>query len=305
MTRGSLGRHVRLVVCASGVALALATVAERSGAAQQPARPAAPAGAVLLNARTIQPLDLTGYWVSVVTEDWRWRMITGPKGDYRGVPFNAEGRRVAEAWDLAKDNASGNQCKAYGAAGLMRLPTRVHFTWENDQTLRLDTDAGKQTRLFHMVKGSSVGGGLVAEALQDKPAMPTIQGYSIGVWELRDDGAPRGGIAIMGGKYVEPPQRMGKGSLKAVTVGMRAGYLRKNGLPYSEKAVLTEYYDRHEDFGTQWFTVTTVVDDPTYLATPFITTTSFKKEADASKWSPSACETMPPTAEREEFFFQR
>ena len=51
-------------------------------------------------------LDLSGYWVSIVDEEWRWRMMTPPKGDYSFVPLNAEGRRVADAWDPAKDEAA-------------------------------------------------------------------------------------------------------------------------------------------------------------------------------------------------------
>src|SRR5439155_16609210 len=148
--------------------------------------------------------------------------------------------------DLAKDNATGNQCKAYGAAGLMRIPTRLHITWENDSTLKIESDAGQQTRIVHLVKAPSVGGGLVGEAMHSKPAQATLQGYSTGMWALRDDGSPRGGTAVLGGTFVEPPPRVGeKGSLKVVTVGMRAGYLRKNGVPYSENTVLTEYFDRH------------------------------------------------------------
>ena len=58
------------------------------------------------------PVDLTGYWVSIVTEDWRWRMVTPPKGDYSSVPLNPEGRKVADAWDAAKDEAAGEQCKS-------------------------------------------------------------------------------------------------------------------------------------------------------------------------------------------------
>ena len=53
--------------------------------------------------RAAAPVDLTGYWVSVVTEDWRFRMVTPPKGDYASVPLNAEARRVADAWDPSKD----------------------------------------------------------------------------------------------------------------------------------------------------------------------------------------------------------
>src|SRR6185436_4773512 len=61
-------------------------------------------------ARQAAPIDLVGTWVSVVTEDWRWRMVTAPKGDVASVPVSADGRKVAQGWDLAADNTSGNQC---------------------------------------------------------------------------------------------------------------------------------------------------------------------------------------------------
>jgi hypothetical protein len=99
--------------------------------------------------RTAAPEDLTGYWVSLVTEDWRWRMVTPAKGDYDGVPINAEGRKGADAWDPAKDEAAGNQCKAYGAGAITRVPGRVHISWQDDMTLKVEMDAGTQTRLFH------------------------------------------------------------------------------------------------------------------------------------------------------------
>jgi len=68
------------------------------------------------------PIDLTGYWVSVVSEDWRYRMVTPAKGDYQGVPMTPEALKVADAWDPAADEAAGNQCKSYGAAAIMRVP---------------------------------------------------------------------------------------------------------------------------------------------------------------------------------------
>src|ERR1700685_1761199 len=72
------------------------------------------------NARTSAAIDMTGYWVALVTEDWRFRMVTPPKGNYGGVPVSGEGRRVAGEWDPAKDEAAGLQCKAYGAGGRKR-----------------------------------------------------------------------------------------------------------------------------------------------------------------------------------------
>src|SRR2546430_8596219 len=83
--------------------------------------------------------------VSIVSEDWRWRMFPN-KGDYAGVPLNPEGRRVADAWDPAKDQTAGEQCKGYGAPAIMRIPGRFHMTWQDDQTLEIEADAGTQTR---------------------------------------------------------------------------------------------------------------------------------------------------------------
>src|SRR5947209_6728606 len=223
-----------------------------------------PAGA----AKARAPIDLTGYWVSVVTEDWRFRMVTPAKGDYASVPLNPEGRKVADTWDPAKDEATGNQCKSYGAAALMRVPGRVHITWENDNTLRIDTDAGTQTRLFHFGGQAPQGG------------EPQWQGYSVAEWEIA--GGRGRGRAGQG-----PPQG---GSLKVVTTRMRPGYLRKNGVPYSGNTVLTEYYTRTiEPNGDSWLIVTTLVEDPQYLQQPFITSTHFKKQADASGWNPTPC----------------
>ncbi len=213
------------------------------------------------------PDDLTGYWVALVTEDWRYRMVTPPKGDFASVPLNAEGRRVANAWDPAKDEAAGLQCKSYGAAALMRVPTRVHITWAGDDTLKVETDAGTQTREFHFGQPQPPSG----EA--------GWQGFSVATWEVAGAGRGRG----RGG----PPSG---GSLKVVTTHMRPGYLRKNGVPYSGNAVLTEYYTRtHEDDGTSYLIITTLVDDPQYLQQTFVTSTHFKKEPDGAKWSPSPC----------------
>ena len=233
--------------------------------------------------RAAAPIDLTGNWVSIVTEDWRFRMVTPPKGDYASVPLNAAARAVADKWDPAKDEAEGNACKSYGAGNIMRVPGRLKISWDNDTTLKIETDAGQQTRLLHF------GGTPSGE--------PSWQGYSVATWEPaggaaagRGGGRGGGGAGAPGGggPGVAAPAR--GGSLKVVTTRLKEGYLRKNGVPYSENTTVTEYFDRHsETDGSEWFTVTTIVDDPKYLAGNFITSTHFKKEADASKFSPSPC----------------
>jgi hypothetical protein len=219
-------------------------------------------------AKQVAPEDLTGYWVSIVTEDWRWRMVTPAKGDYTSVPLNQAGRKAADAWDPDKDIAAGNQCKAYGAAAIMRVPGRLHVTWVDDNTLKIDTDAGTQTRTFHF------------NAKVPASEAPSWQGYSDASWDGLRPPPRRGGGAAPAG-----------GSLKVVTTHMKPGYLRKNGVPYSSDAVLTEYYDRtNEPNGDSWLIVTTIVHDPDNLNQDFVTSTHFKMEKDGSKFSPTACE---------------
>ena len=215
-------------------------------------------------------IDVTGYWVSIIDEDWRWRMVTPPKGDFASMPLNAEGRRVGNLWDPAKDVTEGNQCKAYGAAGLMRLPIRLHVLWAGDMTLQLESDAGEQRRLFHFDGPKWQGG------------EPQWQGDSVASWvrqyQSRAFAPPFGG----------PVPGKG-GTLKVVTTHMRPGYLRKNGVPYGANAVLTEYFDQIEFEDVRYLILTTTVEDPQYLAETFITSEQFKFESDGSKWKPGPC----------------
>ncbi len=227
------------------------------------------------SAKEAAPIDLTGDWVSVVAEDWRWRMVTPLKGDFASVPVNAAGRKIGDAWDPAKDETDGHACKAYGAAAIMRMPGRVRISWQDDNTLRLELDAGTQTRLFHF----------------DRPAPPprepaTWQGYSVANWERPLAGAERQGAGVF-------TRRTGTGgrALEVRTTRLRAGYLRKNGVPYSEQTEVAEYYDyRKHPNGDEWFTVTTVVRDPVYLSGPFVTSSDFKKEPDGSRRRPTPCD---------------
>ena len=209
-------------------------------------------------ARDAAPIDLTGYWVSVISEDWKLRMVTPKKGVYDTLTLNAEGRRVGDSFDPARDEAAGEQCRAYGAAAIMRMPGRLHVTWQDATVLRVETDAGTQTRLLHF-------------GAPPAAAEPSWQGQSVAVWEYGARAAKAG-------------------DLKVVTTNLRPGYLRKNGAPYSAKAVVTEYYDLNSvPNGDLWMTITTKVEDPQYFTRPYITTTDFKKLPDASGWNPTPC----------------
>ena len=206
------------------------------------------------------PVDITGYWVAVVTEDWKYRMLPANKGDYGGLPLNAAARKAAATWDPAKDLPAREDCRNFGAVNLMRQPGRLHITWPGDQTLKVESDAGSQTRLLSFTPSQSKGA--------------DWQGVSLAAWET----AP-------GGRGPVPT-----GSLKIVTTQLRPGFLRSNGAPYSATTTLTEYFDRVEfPDGNTYLVVSTTVEDPMNLTAPYLTSVHFRKQADAAGWSPTPC----------------
>jgi hypothetical protein len=228
-------------------------------------------------AKAAAPIDVTGYWVSVVNKEWRFRMVIPAKGDFfgpiGGIPINAEARRLAETWDPAKDEAAGEQCKGFGAAGLMRVPERLRIGWQDDNTLKVETDAGMQTRVLHFGTAPPRG-------------RPSWQGVSVARWL----GLPAPGTAGPGGVTTQGTRVPGYASFEVVTTNMRPGYLRRNGVPYSANASMTEYWNVfREPDGTDWLVIAATVVDPTYLQMPYETSPAFKRESDGSKWDPSPC----------------
>jgi hypothetical protein len=223
--------------------------------------------------RDAAPFDITGTWVSIVNEDWRWRMVTPPKGDTTSVqPLNAQGRAAVEAWDPSQDGS----CKAYGAPALLRMPTRLRISWDGADVLKLETDAGKQTRLLRFAPSASA-----------PTAAPSLQGDSHAEWQrsLRR-------VSGLGPPPPGPPPP--GGSLEVITTNLAPGWLRRNGVPYSERTTLTEYFDEFAaPNGAQWLVVTTIVEDPTYLTGRFVTSSHFRREPNASKWSPKPCRSDP------------
>ena len=230
----------------------------------QPARPfPGPPG----TARDSAPVDLTGNWVSVVTEDWAWRMRTPPKGDYASIPLNAAGRRAADNWT----ESQAGSCLAFGAPALLRMPTRARISWEDDRTLKLETDNGMQTRLLEFVPPAARPSGA-----------PSLQGESRAAWQIPNEVNERG-------EDVGRKAEGGWASLKVVTSNLSPAWLRPNGVPYGADAVLTEYFDWFADGDDAWFVVTAIVDDPAYLSEPFVISSNFKRETNGAKWAPKPC----------------
>lgn len=222
------------------------------GAPQEPG----PGGRLIdpTNGRASAPVDLTGYWTSVINDDYDRRMIVPPKYDYRELQLTAAGYEIADNWDPERDARDGQACRAYGVAHIMRMPVRLHIYWEDDRTLVIETDHGEQRR---QVRFDGPRWQLGDER--------TLQGDSVARWDRR--------------------------TLSVITRNMRMGYLRRNGVPYSEDTVVTEYFDRYEAPHGEMFTVTTVVEDPVFSTGRWITTSDFLKLEDGADWNPSPCES--------------
>lgn len=204
--------------------------------------------------RESAPIDLTGYWVSIVSEDWRFRMLTPPKGDHPNFLLNAAGTKLADEWDPARDEAAKDHCKAYGAPNIMRVPGRFHITWADDRTLKIETDAGMQTRLFRF--------GAPAGNLPAGP--PSRQGTSTAQWDRK--------------------------ALRVDTKNLLPGYLQANGVPFSANTSMVEYFDIiREPGGEVWLIDDSVITDPTYLVRSVKRSTHLRKQPDASGWDPQAC----------------
>ena len=239
-------------------------------------RGAGPAGAAQ-SAKVAAPVDLTGYWVSLVTEDWIERMApdsppsgTGGRGGGGGAPGGGRGRGGAPP---AASAAPADPCRAYGAGGSMRVPGRLNITWADDNTLKIEMDAGTQTRLLRFGQVPA-------------PAQRTLQGHSIATW---DTGARAGGFGGRG-RGGAAPAAPRWGQLRVVTTNMTGGYLLSSRNTYGENAVLTENFITHSDFGTQYLTVMASIEEGGGNAR--IVSSTFKKEPDGSKFRPAGCEIV-------------
>ena len=268
---GNGNGHVR-IVGALAIALCVASAGARVRAQRAGGGGAQPAP----SPRAAAPIDLTGYWVSLITDDWRWRAVTPPKGDVLYMPVTDAARKAAQEWDPAKDEAAGQACKGYGAGGIMRLPERLHVTWQDDTTLKMDIDTGTQTRTFHF--GSA-----------QPPSEASWQGFSLATWEL--PGTAGGGGAGFGRRGGGPSTGPRPGaSMRVVTTKMRPGYWQKNGIPYSANATMTEWFTTlTEPDGNSYLLVTKLLEDPQYIQGVYYRTVQFKKQKDGTGWNPTPC----------------
>ena len=250
--------------CLLGLVFVVTAEGGQRGAGAPPGPPA--------TGRAGAPVDLTGYWVSVVTEDWIERMSpdsppsgTGGRDAADRVAAGGRGRGAAPP-------AGADPCRAYGAGGSMRVPGRLNISWVDDNTLKIEMDAGTQTRTLRFGQSTP-------------PAQKSLQGHSVATWET---GARAGGFGG-GGRGGAAPAAPRWGQLKVVTTNTTGGFLLSSRNAYTENAVITEYFAPHSDFGVDYMTVVTSVEDG---GNPRIVSSTFKKEPNGSKFKPTGCEVV-------------
>ena len=186
-------------------------------------------------------VDFSGEWAPRLWEDQPER-VPGPElGDYLGIPINEAARLRAESWDASIQTLPEWQCRPHSADYIWRGPSNLRISKEVDPISR-------ETTAFHAEWLRSVDRAIYLDGRPHPPAdaLHTWAGFSTAKWN---------------------------GDVLTVTVThLKEGYLRRNGLPRSDKATLTEHWIRNGDL----LTVMTIINDPVYLTEPFVRTTDYE-----------------------------
>jgi len=186
-------------------------------------------------------LDFTGEWAPRFYEDQPER-VAGPElGDYLGLPITDAARMRADTWNAAIQTLPEWQCRPHSADYIWRGPSNLHIWKEVDPVTR-------EITAFHAEWLRSIDN---IYYLDGRPhpsanAAHTWGGFATAKWE---------------------------GNMLTVTVThLKEGYVRRNGVPRSDLATVTEHWIRHG----KWLTVVTIVNDPVYLTEPFIRSTDYE-----------------------------
>lgn len=195
----------------------------------------------LLFAQTRVGFNLTGMWTAMYHEDELERTDPGsPAGDYLGMPINDEARLRADTWDADLVSVLEHQCIPHSAIYAMRAPSNLKIS-------TVDDPASGQIVAF-IVDGTYTGPRTIWMDGRPHPsefAAHTWSGFSTGAWE--------------------------GDTLHVETTHLKAGYLRRNGVVFSDQAVLTEFFDLHD----KYLTLTSVAEDPVYLTEPLVRSESW------------------------------
>ncbi len=181
-----------------------------------------------------QQIDLSGEWSTIYHEDSPHRGAGPELGDYSGLPINEAGRLKAESWDASSLSLRERQCIPHISSYALRGPGTIRLWKANDPI-------GGQLTAYHMTGsyGRPRTIWLDGRPHPSEYAPHTWTGFSTGRWD--------------GGQFV------------VTTTHLKLGWLQRNGVPHSDRAIMTERFIRHQN----QLLVVTIIDDPIYVGEPF------------------------------------
>ncbi|MEQ1759826.1 MAG: hypothetical protein ABL986_16035 [Vicinamibacterales bacterium] len=200
-----------------------------------------------------QSVDLAGVWQPRFHEDQPERLPGPELGDYLGLPITDGARRWAESWDPSRLTMPEHQCQVHIASYIYRGPLNLRIWTEKDgrtqgvRAIKQYISTYEQTRTIWM-DGRP----------HPSPNAPhTWMGFSTGRW----DGD----------------------TLVVNTTHVKQGWIRRNGLPQSDRMTLQERFIRHGDILTH----VSIATDPVYLTEPLVKTQNFvlnQRELPEQNW---------------------
>lgn len=193
-------------------------------------------------AQALAQLNLVGYWNPIFHEDFEERIPGPAMGDYLGLPISDAARLRAESWDASLLTVPEHQCKphpsTYGFRGVGMLRIWEDRDEKTQQLVKLDTHIAWQAQHREIW--------MDGRPHPSEYARHTWQGFSTGRFE--------GDVLVV------------------ETTHLKAAWIRRNGLPLSDRATMTDRFYRHGDLLTHVM----IVEDPVYLTEPLVKTNGFE-----------------------------
>jgi hypothetical protein len=202
-------------------------------------------------------MDLSGEWAPRFHEDNPERLAGPEIGDYLGLPINDAARLRADTWDASILTLPEHQCKPHPADYSPRGPANLRIWKEVEKE-------SQQLIAYHThISWQAPERTIWMDGRSHPPdyAAHTWQGFSTGKWE--------GDV------------------LTVTTTHLKTGWIRRNGIPRSDRATLVEHWIRHGEY----LTLVSIVNDPAYLTEPFIRTTNWVLDP-RQQIAPYPCEAV-------------
>jgi hypothetical protein len=214
-------------------------------------------GAMLWSATALAQVDFSGEWAPLYHEDYPER-IPGPElGDYMGIPITDTARLRADSYDADRISVvSEYQCRPHGGDYMMRGLANLRVDAVRDPTTQ--RVVGLHTRMNFQEMERTIY--LDGRPHPSANAPHTFSGFSTGVWQ--------------------------DNVLTITTTHLKENYLRRNGIPASDRRTFTEHWIRHGNY----LTVVTAIRDPIFLSEPFVRSQTWLRDP-TQQMGRDICET--------------